>query len=55
MMAVLKDGTSLIKLADTSGNERTMLVVQGESPAQFLVLGPKTKTKLDVLSKTKPY
>jgi hypothetical protein len=55
MMAVLKDGTSLMKLADTSGNERTMLVVQGESPAQFLVLDPKTKTKLDVLSKTKPY
>jgi hypothetical protein len=54
MMAVLKDGTSLMKLADTSGNERTMLTVQGESPAQFLVLDPKTKSKLDVLSKLKP-
>jgi hypothetical protein len=54
MMAVLKDGTSLMKLADTSGNERSILVVQGESPAQFLVLDPKTKSKLDVLSKIKP-
>jgi hypothetical protein len=54
MMAVLKDGTSLMKLADTGGNERTMLLVQGESPAQFLVLDPKTKSKMDVLSKIKP-
>jgi hypothetical protein len=54
MMGVLKDGTSLMKLADTSGNERTMLVVQGESPAQFLVLDPKTKSKVDILSKAKP-
>jgi hypothetical protein len=54
MMAVLKDGTSLVKLADTGGNERTMLVVQGESPAQFLVLDPKTSSKSDVLSKMKP-
>jgi len=53
-MAVLKNGTSLVKLADTSGNERTMLVVEGESPAQFLVLDPKTKSKLDMLSKAKP-
>jgi hypothetical protein len=54
MMAVLKDGTSFLKLADTGGNERTMLVVKGESPAQFLVLDPNTKSQLDVLSKIKP-
>jgi hypothetical protein len=54
MMAVLKDGTSLMKLADANANERTMLIVQGESPAQFLILDPKTKSKIDVLSKIKP-
>jgi len=54
MMAVLKDGTSFLKLADTNGNERAKLVVEGESPAQLLVLDPKTKSKLDVLSKAKP-
>jgi len=53
-MAVLKDGTSLIKLADTNGVERTMLSVHGDNPAQFLVLDPKTKSKVDILSKTKP-
>jgi len=54
MMAVLKDGTSFLKLADINGNERAKLVVEGESPAQLLVLDPKTKSKLDVLSKAKP-
>jgi hypothetical protein len=54
MMAVLKDGTSLLKLADTNGNERTMLLIQGDSPAQFLVLDPRTKTKVDVLTKIRP-
>lgn len=53
-MAVLRDGTSLMKLADTNGDERTMLLVHGDSPAQFLVLDPKTKSKVDILSKTKP-
>jgi len=54
MMAVLKDGTSLVKLADTNANERTMLIVRGDSPAQFLVLDPKAKSKTDVLAKIKP-
>ena len=53
-MAVLKNGTSLIKLADPNGDERTMLLVPGDSPAQFLVLDPKTKSKVDVLEKFKP-
>jgi hypothetical protein len=53
-MAVLKDGTSLLKLADTEGNERTMFLVQGVSPAHFLVIDPKTKSKTDVLAKWKP-
>jgi hypothetical protein len=53
-MAVLKDGTALLKLADTDGNERTMFLVQGVSPAQFLVIDPKTRTKEDVLVKLKP-
>jgi hypothetical protein len=53
-MAVLKDGTSILKLADTNGEERTMLVVHDESPAQFLILDPKANTKLDVLSKINP-
>jgi hypothetical protein len=53
-MGVLQDGTSALKLADINGEERTMLVVHDESPAQFLVLDPKAKTKLDVLSKIKP-
>ena len=53
-MGVLKNGTSILKLADTNGKERTMLIVRDESPAQFLVLDPKAKTELDVLSKIKP-
>jgi hypothetical protein len=50
---VMKDGTSVMKLADTNANERAMLLVQGESPAQFLVLDPKTKSKIDMLADTK--
>lgn len=53
-MAVLKDGTSLLKLADTDGSERAMLLVQDQSPAQLLVLDPKAKTRLDALAKMKP-
>jgi|SRR5271157_197970 len=54
MVGVLNDGTSLLKLADAHGNERTILQVQGESPAQLLVLDPKLKTKVDVFEKIKP-
>jgi hypothetical protein len=54
MVGVLKDGTSFLKLADITGNERTMLQVQGDSPAQLLVLDPKSKTKVDVFEKMKP-
>ena len=54
MLGVLKDGTSYLKLADTGGNERSRLQVQGESPAQLLVLDPKLKTKVDVFEKIKP-
>jgi hypothetical protein len=50
-IAVLKDGTSRLRLADTDGSERAMLLVQGASPAQLLVLDHKVKTKLDVLLK----
>jgi hypothetical protein len=52
-MAVLKNGMSLIKLADPNGEERTMLLVPADSLAQFLVLDPKTKSKFDVLEKLK--
>lgn len=54
MMAVLNDGTSLMKLADTTGSERVMLLVQGDSPAKFLLLDPKAKTKVDLVEKIKP-
>ncbi len=54
MVGVLKDGTTFLKLADITGNERTMLQVQGDSPAQLLVLDPKSKTKVDVFEKIKP-
>ncbi len=53
-MVVLKDGTSLIKLADTNGIERTRLMVQGDNPAQLLILDPKTKSKVDMFEKVKP-
>jgi len=53
MMAVMKDGTSVLKLADTNANERAMLLVHGESPAQFLVLDPKAKSKIDMLADIK--
>jgi hypothetical protein len=53
-MAVLRDGTSLLKVADTSGNERAILLVQDESPAQLLVIDPKAKSKVDALAKIKP-
>ena len=53
-MAVLKNGTSLMKLADPNGDERTMLLVPGDAPAQFLVLDPKTRSKVDVLKKFNP-
>lgn len=54
MMAVMNDGTSIMKLSDTDANERAMLLVQGNSPAQFLVLDPKAKSKVDALADIKP-
>ncbi len=53
-IGVLKDGTSLLKLADTNGKDRVMVLVQGDKPARFLVIDPKTKSERDVLSETKP-
>jgi hypothetical protein len=53
MMAVMNDGTSIMKLADTDANERAMVLVQGNSPAQFLVLDPKTHSKVNVLADIK--
>lgn len=53
-IAVLKDGTSLLKLADINGEERAIMVVQGEKPAKFLVIDPKAKTQTDVFEKPKP-
>jgi hypothetical protein len=47
-IAVLKDGTSLIKFADTTGTERAMLLVQDESPAKLLGISPKDKSTVDV-------
>jgi len=53
-IGVLKDGTSLLRLADTNGKDRVMVLVQGDKPARFLVIDPKTKSERDVLSETKP-
>ena len=39
-IGVLKDGTSLLKLADTSGAERLMMFAQGEFPAKLLGITP---------------
>jgi hypothetical protein len=39
-IGVLKDGTSLLKLADTSGVERLMMFAQGELPAKLLGITP---------------
>ncbi len=47
-LGVLQDGTSLLKLADTNGTERVMLIVQDESPAKLLGLTPKDETEADV-------
>jgi hypothetical protein len=47
-VAVLKDGTSMFKLADITGTERAMLVVQDESPAKLLGISPKDKSTVDV-------
>ena len=47
-IAALKDGTPLLKLADATGTERAMLVVQDESPAKFLGISPKDKSTVDV-------
>ena len=47
-LAVLKDGTSLMKLADTSGMERAMLVVRPHAAAKFLGINPKDESTVDV-------
>ena len=47
-IAVLKDGTSLLKLADATGTDRAMLIVQNESPAKFLGITPKDSSAVDV-------
>lgn len=39
-IGVLKNGTSLLKLADTSGVERLMMFAQGERPAKLLGITP---------------
>jgi len=53
-MAVIQDGTSLFKLADANGEERAMMVVQGDKPAKFLVIDPKAKTQTDILQEPTP-
>lgn len=47
-VAVLKDGTSLLKLADTTGAERALLMVQDESPAKLLGINVRDKSMADV-------
>jgi hypothetical protein len=47
-IGVLSDGTSLLKLADTGGSERAMLMVQGETPAKLLGISPKVPAGFDV-------
>ncbi len=48
---MLKDGTSLMKLADTNGDERGMLLVKGQSVPQLLIMDPKRKSTVDALAK----
>jgi hypothetical protein len=52
-LAVLQDGSSLLKFADTAGQERAKLVVNDHAAAQFLVSDPKSKTKRDVFARPK--
>lgn len=47
-IGVLKDGTSLIKLADTKGTERLMAVVQGQNAAQVLGITPLLDSSEDI-------
>jgi hypothetical protein len=47
-IAVLKDGTSLLKLADAAGTERAMLIEQDESPAKLFGISPKDNSTVDV-------
>jgi hypothetical protein len=47
-LGVLTDGTSLFKLADTSGTERAMLLVQGTNPAKLLGIAPRQQSGFDV-------
>jgi hypothetical protein len=49
-----KDGVALLKIADTNNSERVMLMVQGDSPAKFLLHDPKSKQLVDVLERIKP-
>ena len=50
-LAVLKDGTSLMKLADTNGDERAMFLVKGQSVPQLLIIDPKSQSTVDALAK----
>jgi len=47
-IGALKDGTSLLKLADTAGTEQVMLIVREQSPAKFLGINPGANGMLDV-------
>lgn len=53
-IGVLKDGTSMAKLADNNGNEHVMAEARKDSPSRLLLENPATHLLQDVSGKLVP-
>jgi hypothetical protein len=53
-LVVTKEGQSLLKLADVTGMERVILMVDGNSAAKLLLVNTKDKSMRDALKKIVP-
>jgi len=53
-VAVTKEGQALLKLADLTGTERVILMVDGNTAAKLLLVDPKDKSMRDAMEKIAP-
>jgi hypothetical protein len=49
-----RDGPSVVKVSGTSGTERLMMFVPGDSAAKLLVVDPRGNSVRDVLGNLRP-